>query len=243
MRASPVIAAGAVVILVLLLKVGSGDGPTSQEGGAPSGSEGDRSGSVRRDSVQLMRAAVRTRISDSDTYLGYALAEDDSVLRRWQDRTVRMLTVHISTDNAPDSEEGLARSVHRAFDRWERVGAIPVQFRQVRDSSRAEVHVHWIRSFAMERSGQAEVFWDAAGWIRKATLTIATHDPYGRAIDPDIAYTVALHEIGHLLGVGHSDDPGDLMYPITTVSDLTGRDRRTARLLYVLPPGSVRAPQ
>jgi len=48
---------------------------------------------------------------------------------------------------------------------------------------------------------------------------------------------------GHLLGLGHSDQPEDVMYPTTTVHDLTNRDRRTAGLLYALPPGSVKQPR
>ncbi len=212
----------------------------SDVGYSDSAREGERDTSGHRDSMPSLRATVRKRIVDSDTYLGYALAEDDSVLRRWQDRTVGMLAVHVGSNVSANSQEELEQSVRRAFDRWERVGAIPVSFRMIRDSTRAEVHVHWIHSFPMNRSGQAEVFWDGDGWIRKATLTLATHDVNGRPVNPDVLYTVALHEIGHLLGLGHSDDPGDLMYTVTTVSDLTSRDRRSARLLYALPAGSVR---
>ena len=36
--------------------------------------------------------------------------------------------------------------------------------------------------------------------------------------------------------------PVDEMYPTTSVHDLTSRDRKTAMLLYSLPPGSVRGP-
>jgi hypothetical protein len=193
-----------------------------------------------RNEAVARRAAVRSRIAESDTYLGNGLAETDSVLRRWEDRTVRALAVHVSLPPAADASVGLEEAVRNAFSRWERVGAIPVSFRITRDSAAAEVQVLWIRSFAVNRSGQAEVFWDGDGWIRKATLTFATHDLRGRAVDPTEMYTVSLHEIGHLLGLGHSDDPADLMYPVTKVSDLTARDRRTARLLYALPPGSVK---
>jgi len=194
------------------------------------------------DSIRAVRAAIRKRISESDNYLGFGLGETDSVLRRWRDRTVRMLTVHIGDNRQLGNVQGLERSARNAFSRWQRVGAIPVNFRIIPDSSLAEVHVHWIRSFPMNRSGKAEVYWDNEGWIRKATLTLATHDLHGRPTRPDYLYTVALHEIGHLLGLVHSDDPNDLMYPVTTVNDLTARDRRSARLLYALPPGPVKDP-
>jgi predicted Zn-dependent protease len=51
---------------------------------------------------------------------------------------------------------------------------------------------------------------------------------------------LALHEIGHALGLGHSSSRADAMYPIAMSSELSERDRRTAQLLYDLPPGSIR---
>jgi predicted Zn-dependent protease len=51
---------------------------------------------------------------------------------------------------------------------------------------------------------------------------------------------LALHELGHALGLNHSPDRRDVMYPETSADDLTLRDRRTALLLYSLPPGDLK---
>jgi predicted Zn-dependent protease len=71
-------------------------------------------------------------------------------------------------------------------------------------------------------------------------VTISTFDPHGRPLGPDDVRVVALHEIGHLIGLDHSPDSTDLMFAKAVVRDLSQRDVRTAQLLYQLSPGSLR---
>jgi hypothetical protein len=92
----------------------------------------------------------------------------------------------------------------------------------------------------MDRTGQTDLTWDQEGHIVSGVVTIATVDPKGNPLAPGDVQVVALHEIGHVLGLDHSSDSSDIMFASTRARDLSPRDIRTARLLYQLAPGSLR---
>lgn len=197
-------------------------------------------GALNVDSVRAARMAILRHIAGRESYLPAMLREHDSLLRRWPERTVPPLRVHLLPGSVPGYSADLREAARSAFVRWERVGGIPMRFDFVNDSATADVIVRWIERFPLRRAGQADIRWNGQGWIVSATLTLATHTSDGLVLEEDAVYTVAMHEIGHLLGLGHSDNADDVMFPTTSVHDITPRDRHTARLLYGIPPGSLR---
>jgi hypothetical protein len=190
----------------------------------------------------LARAEIRRRIRASYpyTYLSTIVAaSSDSMLHRWDDRVGRPVRVLLSADTVADFQPAFLDAVRSAFGRWEQVG-VPARFDLRADSADAEVRFVWRTQFDIDRTGQTDLEWDQNGHLRAATVTIATHDPGGHPLGPGDVRVVALHEIGHLIGLDHSPDSMDLMFAKTVMRDLSDRDIRTAKLLYALAPGSLR---
>jgi hypothetical protein len=190
----------------------------------------------------LARSETRRRIraSGSSTYLGEMLAESgDSMLRRWENRTTMPIRVWFAPTHAANFKPAFLDAIRSAFGEWARAG-VPVRFDFGGDSTNAEVTVKWRIQFEIERTGQTDVTWDQNGMIQSAVVTLATFDPKGQPMEPDDIRVVATHEVGHLLGLDHSKDSTDIMFPTAKVRELSDRDARTVMLLYQLTPGSLR---
>jgi hypothetical protein len=182
----------------------------------------------------------RIRASAGVTYLNEVVAQSrDSMLHRWDNRILRPVRVYLAAGGTPNFEPAYLDAVRSAFQRWQDAG-VPVRFKLDADSESAEVRFEWRLQFEMQRTGQTDLTWDADGHLQTATMTLATFDPSGRPLATDDVRVVALHEIGHLIGLDHSSDSTDVMYATTKVRDLSPRDIASAVLLYELPPGSLR---
>ena len=73
-------------------------------------------------------------------------------------------------------------------------------------------------------------------------IVVADSEHWRVGVDTDI-FSVALHELGHALGLGHSDNPADVMYPYyRMVIGLSPGDKAAAWTLYAAQDSSTATP-
>jgi predicted Zn-dependent protease len=187
-------------------------------------------------------ADVRERLDSeaTGTYIDEMLAAQDSSLARWPSRRETPLRVWVQPAPGLASwDAGYVDRVREAFRDWEALG-IPVRFEFVPDSAGADVHVSWVEQFREPISGKTVWARNDSWWIVDGNITIALRHSGGGALDRSAIKAIALHEVGHLLGLDHTSDPANIMAPRVRVRELSAADRATMRLLYDLPAGRVR---
>lgn len=196
------------------------------------------------DSVPAARRAQtlsRIAAESAVTYLATSLPESDSAVRRWPDAKL-LRPLRLAIVRAPgvrNFRESFVANVQWAVARWN--GAmLPLSLGPATDTVDADIVITWVDRLDSSRTGRADLTWDRRGYLLHATVYLATHTPQGQSLGGREMVALALHEIGHALGLGHSPVREDALYPVTRALELTERDRRTARLLYSLPPGSLR---
>lgn len=129
-----------------------------------------------------------------------------TVLGRWQDPS--RLLYSIESAGTPLGGQLWQSAIAEALQTWRETGV--VDFAQV-TGDRADVTFAWRRG----AHGQCEPFGISTAVAHCGPVVAGTfiHFDADRTWDEASLFHTALHEIGHVLGLGHSADPNSLLTP------------------------------
>jgi hypothetical protein len=161
---------------------------------------------------------------------------------RWNDQTKYIMVYIADGSYLPGWNPENPQRVKAAFQEWEQAMAPRFHFIYMPDERGADVKVLWAARIAHDEIGEASGINETATWgkfVSKNDIKLALLNPSGVVHPPTVIQSVALHEIGHMLGLkAHSNLASDIMYPSsslsawTEVQHLSQRDVNTLRRVY-----------
>jgi len=188
--------------------------------------------------VPLEQTAAQSVVPAGDAYVEDSEDGRSGSTARWRPSSVGVRTLSVHFGLPPADRPEFWNEARRALQVWEDLSGAPLRFETVEKAADADVEFRWIRRFSKAQAGATHRVLDEAGFIEHVTVVLADQHSDGVRMSTEFTRLVALHEVGHVVGLPHSENPADAMHPGNRNLKLSRRDLRSVGVLYGLTAGT-----
>ena len=115
------------------------------------------------------------------------------------------------TYNIEKGDKDLEKITESAFSDWEN-NLNKIYFKNVKDNNVADIKIKFKKG-NVNQGGQAKIYFEQNGFIDYVKISVSKTSN-GTELNQTILEHIIKHEIGHTLGLGHSQFTNSIMYPI-----------------------------
>jgi len=182
-------------------------------------------------------------------YLCTGLAQrDEPRILRWSDDT-RVIRIGLPVPEGvpPNRARALQAAAAAGILTWQDK-PFRIEIDRTPQGSDVDFGVRWSAQLEGAQLGRADTRWfrktDGRTGMQVSDFVLVYRNPFDTRLplDPRKVELASAHEMGHALGLPHSDSERDVMYPTNTAHALSVRDYATMSALYSVENGALVPP-